>query len=48
MEGPQTKFCENHNWDVHAKAINTGANAAVGRGIKNNSLDKHLNKSAPI
>jgi len=48
IEGPQTKFWANHNWEVHMSAKKMGASAVVGRGIKNTSLDKNLNKSAAI
>ena len=48
IEGPQTKFCVNHNCDDHIKAKNTGARDVVGRGIKKISFDKNFTRSTAI
>lgn len=48
MEGPHTKFCENHSCDVHTNVIKMGASEVEGLGIKNISLARNLTKSATI
>ena len=48
MEGPHTKFCENHSCEVQTNVMKIGANEVDGLGIKNISLAKNLTKSATI
>jgi hypothetical protein len=48
IEGPQTKFCENTNWQAKSNAIKIGADVVVGRGIRKSSLVISLSKSTRI
>lgn len=48
MDGPQTKFCENHNCEVQTRAMKMGANDVAGLGIKKISFDKNLTRSTTI
>ena len=48
IEGPHTKFWENHSCEVQTNVMNMGASEVEGRGIKKISFAKNFTKSATI